>query len=133
MPIRSIRMSSWSVQQARHGVVSSPCQFVAFHLGPLLIHLPYFVAIDLLGFLARPGASCSRRTTTALDTSTCSSFMSTSPVKVTVSFTSQKNRVANFQSIEGLGSCSQMFIVEPLTLMIFRILYVRLCFVCELY
>jgi Trk-type K+ transport system membrane component len=41
------------VSAARHGVVSSPCRFIAFHhLGPLLIHLSYFVAIDLLGFLA---------------------------------------------------------------------------------
>jgi len=42
------------VSSATHVVSSSVsvCRLVAFHLSPLLLHLSYFLAIDLLGFLA---------------------------------------------------------------------------------
>ncbi|CAN6215737.1 unnamed protein product [Urochloa humidicola] len=42
------------VSSTRHVVSSSVllCRLVAFHLNPLLLHLSYFLAIDLLGFLA---------------------------------------------------------------------------------
>jgi len=42
------------VSSAAHVVSSSVsvCRLVAFHLSPLLLHLSYFLAIDLLGFLA---------------------------------------------------------------------------------
>ncbi|XP_062229736.1 cation transporter HKT2;4-like [Phragmites australis] len=50
MPIRL----HFFVSSARHVVSSSVlvCRFIAFHLNPLLFHLSYFVAVDLLGFLA---------------------------------------------------------------------------------
>ena len=42
------------VSSATHVVSSSVsvCRLVAFHLSPLLLHLSYFLAIDVLGFLA---------------------------------------------------------------------------------
>lgn len=42
------------VSPARHAIHSSLFifQFIAFHLSPLLIHLSYFVIIDVLGFVA---------------------------------------------------------------------------------
>ncbi|OEL23601.1 putative cation transporter HKT9 [Dichanthelium oligosanthes] len=42
------------ISSARHVVSSSVfvCRLVALHLSPLLLHLSYFLAIDLLGFLA---------------------------------------------------------------------------------
>ena len=42
------------VSSARHVIHSSVFifQFIAFHVGPLLIHLSYFVIIDVLGFVA---------------------------------------------------------------------------------
>ncbi|CAL5050029.1 unnamed protein product [Urochloa decumbens] len=52
MPIT--RLLHVLVSSARHVVSSSVllCRLVAFHLSPLLLHLSYFLAIDLLGFLA---------------------------------------------------------------------------------
>ncbi|CAL4966547.1 unnamed protein product [Urochloa decumbens] len=51
MPITRLHIL---VSSARHVVSSSVllCRLVAFHLSPLLLHLSYFLAIDLLGFLA---------------------------------------------------------------------------------
>ena len=42
------------VSSARHAINSSAliCRFIAFHLSPLLIHLSYFLIIDVLGFVA---------------------------------------------------------------------------------
>ncbi|KAJ1260724.1 hypothetical protein BS78_10G254400 [Paspalum vaginatum] len=42
------------VSSARHAVSPSVfiCRLVAFRLGPLLLHMSYFLAVDLLGFLA---------------------------------------------------------------------------------
>uniref|UniRef100_J3MHB2 HKT24 transporter n=1 Tax=Oryza brachyantha TaxID=4533 RepID=J3MHB2_ORYBR len=42
------------VSSARHAISSSVfiCRFIAFHLRPLLIHLAYFLIIDVLGFVA---------------------------------------------------------------------------------
>ncbi|CAL5040998.1 unnamed protein product [Urochloa decumbens] len=52
MPIT--RLLHVLVSSARHVVSSSVllCRLVAFHLSPLLLHLSYFLTIDLLGFLA---------------------------------------------------------------------------------
>nr|AGT16404.1 high-affinity potassium transporter [Saccharum hybrid cultivar R570] len=50
MPIRLHVLAS----AARHAVSSSVlvCRLIAFHLTPLLLHLSYFLAVDLLGSLA---------------------------------------------------------------------------------
>jgi Trk-type K+ transport system membrane component len=50
MPIRFHVLAS----AARHAVSSSVlvCRLIAYHLTPLLLHLTYFLAVDLLGFLA---------------------------------------------------------------------------------
>ncbi|XP_052158303.1 cation transporter HKT2;4 [Oryza glaberrima] len=42
------------VSSARHAINSSAfiCRFIAYHLSPLLIHLSYFLIIDVLGFVA---------------------------------------------------------------------------------
>ncbi|CAN6200607.1 unnamed protein product [Urochloa humidicola] len=52
MPIT--RLHVLVISSARHVISSSLllCRLVAFHLSPLLLHLSYFLAIDLLGFLA---------------------------------------------------------------------------------
>ncbi|TKW22840.1 hypothetical protein SEVIR_4G254400v4 [Setaria viridis] len=52
-PIPIVRLHVF-VSSARHVVSSSVflCRLVVFHLSPLLLHLSYFLAIDLLGFLA---------------------------------------------------------------------------------
>ncbi|PUZ59242.1 hypothetical protein GQ55_4G025100 [Panicum hallii var. hallii] len=50
MPIRVHVLVSSATQVVSSSV--SVCRLVAFHLSPLLLHLSYFLAIDLLGFLA---------------------------------------------------------------------------------
>lgn len=42
------------VNSARHAINSSAfiCRFIAYHLSPLLIHLSYFLIIDILGFVS---------------------------------------------------------------------------------
>uniref|UniRef100_A0A0D3EPS7 HKT24 transporter n=1 Tax=Oryza barthii TaxID=65489 RepID=A0A0D3EPS7_9ORYZ len=42
------------VNSARHAINSSAfiCRFIAYHLSPLLIHLSYFLIIDVLGFVS---------------------------------------------------------------------------------
>ncbi|CAN6173478.1 unnamed protein product [Urochloa humidicola] len=51
MPISRLHVL---VSSARHVVSSSVllCRLIPFHLNPLLLHLSYFLAIDILGFLA---------------------------------------------------------------------------------
>jgi Trk-type K+ transport system membrane component len=73
------------VSSARHVATSSVflCRLVALHLSPLLLHLSYFLAIDLLGFLAlvvlRPSGSTGGYRPRYVDVF----FMSTSAATVT--------------------------------------------------